>query len=201
VDATTFPARVEAGVADELDALGSRRLLDALTGGDPTRESLLEVVANSESAARETFDLWVQDGDERTREAFRDMRAQEARHYDLVADLLDGHEPVDGGPLHAYLRSREDPVQRVGAGLVGRPLYTLRAHDQLLAFFEGRDEAAVAVIETLRSDTAAALDRGTALLVELCADDGDRERARATAEYAVTVAYDDYRDWLVAAER
>lgn len=204
----TVRTRVESAVADELDALGSPQLLDALAGGDPTRRSLLAVAANSEYAARETFEQWARDADDRTRDAFGDLVDQEARHYDLVTDLLDGHEPVDGGPLHAYLRTREDPVERVGAGLVGRPLYTLRAHEQLVAFFAGRDERApgrderaTGVLQQLRSDTAATLSRGTALLEDLCVDADDRERARATAEYAVTVAYDDYRDGLASLDR
>lgn len=227
VDAATFRARVESAVADELDELGSPQLLDALTGGDPTRRSLLEVAANSEYAARETFERWTRDADDRTRDALEALVEQETRHYDLVTDLLETHEPPAGiSPLHAYLRTREDPVERVGAGLVGRPLYTLRAHERIASFFGARDapstvrdgppmdrdgppgdppgdrdERAVAVVEELRSDTAATLDRGTALLETLCGDADDRERARATATYAVTVAHDDYRDGLAALER
>lgn len=216
MDASTFRTHVESDVADELAALGSPRLLDALTGGDPTRRSVLAVAAGSEYAARETFRAWAGDADPRTRETFDDLVDQEARHYELVADLLDGYEPPDdAGPLHAYLRTREDPVERVGAGLVGRPLYTLQAHERLAAFFEGheerttgrterttnRDDRATAVIAQLRSDTARALDRGTTLLETLCTDGDDWERARATAAYAVTLAYDDYRDGLAATDQ
>lgn len=234
VDPATFRARVEDEVADELDDLDSPRLLDALTGGEPTREALLAVAANSEHAARQTFEQWRADADERTRAAFDDLVAQERRHYDLVVGLLGEHDPVGGvsgsdasgvpangaggdssgrssgggsadersestgGPLHAYLRSRDDPVERVGAGLVGRPLYTLRAHRQLLGFFEGRDPEAADVVERLRADTASVVDRGCDLLAALCEGEVDRERARMTAAYAVTVAHDDYRDGLAA---
>lgn len=196
MEATTFHARVEAEVADELDDLGSRRLLAALSGGDLTRRALVAVLANSEFAARRTFEAWLDDADGRTRTTFEDLLAQERRHYERVAGLLDGHEPVDGGLLHAYLRSREAPVERTGAGLVGRPLYTLRAHEQLLDFFEGRDEQVVAVVEELHADTTLVVDRGVALLGDVCADGDDWERALAAASYAVTVAHDDYRDGL-----
>ncbi|WP_136602510.1 rubrerythrin family protein [Salinigranum halophilum] len=199
MDGTTFRESVEASKRTELDRLGSSKLLIALTGARIERPRVLEVAAHSEHAARETFRAWAADESHpEARAAFEAVAAQEDEHLDRVLDALDGDvDLADGGPMHAYLRGREDTVERVASGMVGRPLVSIRAHNQLIGFFVNEaDEVGANLFRDLKTETAAVIDDGVALLDELCGDDADWERAEMVAEYVIQVAYDDYADSL-----
>jgi len=199
MDADTLRTRVEEEKRTELDRLGSSKLLVGLTDGDLAREPVLELAANSEHAARETFRGWAEDEDDpEARAAFEALAEQEREHYERVVELLeDSFEPADGGVLHTYLRGREGTVQRVGAGMVGRPLYSVRAYTQIIAFFVNEADVATAdLFRDLKADTEATIDRGGELLASLCEDDEDWDRAAASAEYVVQLVYDDYADAL-----
>jgi hypothetical protein len=200
MDGQAFREAVEDAKATELDRLGSNRLLVALTGADLTAAAVLRVAAHSEHAARETFRAWAADEDDpRARAAFADAADREAEHRERVLDALDDpdFDPADGGPMHAYLRERDDAVERVAAGMVGRGLVSLRTHGQVISFFVNEaDERRADLFRDLRDETADSLARGLDLLDAFCADDEDWERARMVAEYVVQVAYDDYADAL-----
>jgi hypothetical protein len=200
MDGPTFRERVEAATATELDRLGSSQLLVALTDAELTTEAVLRVAAHGEHAAHETFAAWAADEpDERARAAFEATAAREADHRERVLAALDdpGFEPVDGGPMHAYLRGRSSTVGRVAAGVVGRGLVVLRTHAQLISFFVNEaDERRAELFRDLRDETEAALVEGLDLLEALCDDEDDWARGRATAEYVIGVAYDDYADAL-----
>jgi hypothetical protein len=188
----------------ELDRLGSAHLLAALTGGDPDPESLLAVTASSERAARETFERWaVDESNPGVRAAFQAAAAQEADHHERVRRLLD--DPVEdagGGVLHGYLRAREDTLPRVAAGMVGRPLYSVRAYERMRSFLRAESASRpAAVLGDLQADTEGTLDRGCDLLATLCEDEGDGERAVGAAAYAVQVAADDVVDALASQDR
>lgn len=183
--------------ADELDALGSERLIVALSGGDPERRAVLRAAADSEHAARNTFREWAADEtDPAARDAFRSVARQEDDHRSRVLDLLaESYDPVDGGPLHTYLRGRTDTIERIAAGMVGRPLVSSHTHERVIAFLQTcGDDAGAACFRTLRSETADVADDGIDLLDERCNSRDDWERARMVAEYAIQVAYDDYAD-------
>jgi len=79
---------------------------------------------------------------------------------------------------------------------VARPVVSTRTHERIVRFFvdEG-DERTADLFRELKAETEAVRDAGTALLEERCEAD-DWDRARATAEYLVRVAYDDYADAL-----
>jgi hypothetical protein len=191
--------RVEEDKRTELDRLGSSKLLVGLTEGDLRREVVLELAATSEHAAMETFAAWADDEDDPdARAAFETMVDQERDHYERVRGLLDDPvEPSGPGVLHSYLRGRDDPVERVGAGMVGRPLYSVRAYTQITSFFVNEADGATAdLFRDLKADTEATVDRGIDLLGTLCEDEEDVERAAATAGYAVQLVYDDYADAL-----
>lgn len=199
MDADALRARIEEEKRTELDRLGSSKLLVGLTDADLTRRSVLELAANSEFAARETFREWADgEDDPDARAAFQRVADQEDDHYQQVVDLLDeSFEPSGGGVLHAYLRGRTDTVERVGAGMVGRPLYSLRAYTQIVSFFVNEaDETTADAIRALKQDTEATVDRGGELLETVCEDEADWDRAAAAAEYAVQLVYDDYADAL-----
>lgn len=199
MDADALRARIEEEKRTELDRLGSSKLLVGLTDADLTRRSVLELAANSEFAARETFREWADgEDDPDARAAFQRAADQEDDHYQQVVDLLDeSFEPSGGGVLHAYLRGRTDTVERVGAGMVGRPLYSLRAYTQIVSFFVNEaDETTADAIRALKQDTEATVDRGGELLEAVCEDEADWDRAAAAAEYAVQLVYDDYADAL-----
>jgi hypothetical protein len=201
MDGETFRASVEESKRTELDRLGSSKLLIALTGARIERGEVLEVAAHSEHAARETFRAWAADeSDDAVREAFEAVAEQEDSHLERVLDALDGDGGIDladGGPMHAYLRGREDTVERVAGGMVGRPLVSLRTHAQIIGFFVNEaDERSADLFRDLRAETAAVIDDGVGLLDDRCATDEEWERAEMVAEYVVQVAYDDYADSL-----
>ena len=200
MDGSAFRATVETATTTELDRLGSSRLPVALTDAEPTTEAVLRAAAHSEHAAHETFAAWAADEpDERARAVFEATAAREADHRERVLAELDdpGFEPADGGPMHAYLRGRSSTIGRVAAGVVGRGLVVLRTHARLRSFFiDEADEHRADLLRDLRGETETALVGGLYLLETLCDDGDDWERARAAAEYAVGVAYDDYADAL-----
>jgi hypothetical protein len=199
MDATAFRESVEAAKATELDRLGSSKLLIALTDADLSEEAVLRAAAFSESLARETFESWAADeSDDEASAVFADVAAQEAEHYERVADALgDAVEPEGVGPMHAYLRDRDDTVERAAAGLVGRGLVSLRTHLQVVSFFVNEADAAKAdLFRDLRGETEESLSAGLDLLDSVCEDDADWERAAAVAEYVIQLAYDDYADSL-----
>jgi len=211
MDGQAFREAVERERATELDRLGSNRLLVALTDAELTTPAVLSVAAASEAAARDTFAAWAADeDDDEVRAAFAATADREREHYERVVESLADADPDaaaafdpgdDPGPVHGYLRSREGTIERLAAGVVGRGLVSLRTHAQVVSFFVNEpDERRADLFRDLRDETEAALEAGLDLLVARCEDDaaGDDawDRALASAEYVVTLAYDDYADAL-----
>jgi len=213
MDGEAFRERVESAKATELERLGSNKLLIALTDATLEPEAVLRAAADSEHAAHNTFAAWAADaaddgghddagaGGDAAAELFEWLAERERDHrervLDSLADLGVDHDPADGGTVHEYLRAREDPVERVAAGTVGRGLVSDRTHLQIVSFFvnEG-DETRADLFRDFRTETEEELERGLALLEGACGTDEDWERARMVAEYAVQIAYDDYADAL-----
>jgi len=199
MDGRTLREDVEAGKGPQLDRLGSSKYLVALTDATLEEEAILEAVAGSEYLARETFAAYADaESNPVAREAFEAVAEQEAEHYDRVRERLGARpEPDHPGAVHGYLREREDTVARLAGGLVGRPLVSLRAHTQVVSFYVNEaDHAGAELFRDLKAETAAELDRGVDALDAVCETDDDWERARATAEYVVQLAYDEYADSL-----
>lgn len=201
MDPAQFRESVEAAKRTQLDRLASNKLLLSLTDAELEEGPVLAAAAHSEFAARNTFRAWADDeDDEAAREAFAATAEREQAHYDRVLAAMDdpeGFDPVDGGPMHAYLRAREGAVERVAAGMVGRGLVSVRAHAQVIDFFvDEADERRADLFRDLRVETAESLDHGLVLLEARCTDEADWERARAVAGYVVRVAYDDFADAL-----
>ncbi|WP_440765559.1 rubrerythrin family protein [Natronorubrum sp. DTA7] len=195
MDAAEFQDSVEESMSDELERLGSSKLLVALTDADLTEETVLRTVADSERAAMETVESWADD-EEHTdaRDAFAEFCEQEREHYDRVMTFLDGEydAEADASELHDRLRSLETTAARLG-GLVGRSLVGERTHLQVVSFFvnEG-DERRADVFRELRTETAAQGDRSAELLETVCEGSEDWNRARTAAEEAIDAAYDAY---------
>ncbi|WP_323675034.1 rubrerythrin family protein [Halorubellus sp. PRR65] len=199
MDAPALRETVEREKKSQLDRLGSSKYLIALTDADLSESTILSAVAESEYLARETFEtLAAAEDDDRAREAFERVAAQEAEHYDRVCERLDGRPTPDhAGAVHGYLRGRDDTVSRVAGALVGRPLVSLRAHTQVVGFYVNEaDQAGADLFRDLKADTEAELDLGVDVLGDCCVTDDDVERAQATAEYVVQLAYDEYADSL-----
>jgi len=201
MDGAAFRETVEDEKATQLNRLGSEKLLVGLTDATLETERVLEVAALSEHAARETFRAWAADeGDDDARHAFEAVAEQEDEHLRRVLDALhreDEPDSTDGGPMHAYLRGREDTVERVAGGMVGRPLVSVRTHTQVISYFVNeQDRARADLFRDLKAETADVIDDGLALLESRCATDEDWERAEMVAEYVIQVAYDDYADSL-----
>ncbi|QLG62094.1 ferritin family protein [Halorarum salinum] len=199
MDSAALRERVEAEKATELERLGSNRFLVALTDADLATGTVLRAAADSEHAAHATFGRWADhENDPAARELFGWVADREAEHRDRVLETLgEEYDPRDGGTVHSYLRDRTDAVERVAAGLVGRPLVSVRAHLQIVSHFVNEaDEPRADLFRDLRSETEEELERGLAYLDDHCDHEEDWETAAAVAAYVVQLAYDDYADSL-----
>jgi hypothetical protein len=199
MDGSELVEAVRTSKATELDRLGKEKALIAATDADLAAAAVLRAAAASERRAQRTFEGWAEnESNDAAREAFERVAATEAEHYDLVAARLEEPpEEPDPDPLHASLRDLERTVERVGAGLVGRPLASERTLLQVVNFFVNEaDTAAADLFRDLREETREVPGEGAALLDELCSDDEDWVLARKAGEDAVQVAYDDYAETL-----
>ncbi|AFK19256.1 rubrerythrin family protein [Haloferax mediterranei ATCC 33500] len=200
MNAEEFCESIEAAKQTQLERLGSSKLLLALTEADLSKPAVLRTAAFSEHAARETFRSWAEsEDDERAKSAFETTAQQEDEHLQRVLGALDEaiDFPDEPGPMHAYLRGRDDTIERIAAGMVGRGLVSLRTHTQVIGFFVNEaDRQGADLFRELKSETEDTLNIGLDLLDELCVSDDDWERARMVAEYVIQVAYDDYADGL-----
>jgi len=201
MDGDTLVETVREQMQTELDRLGSEKALVAATEAQLDRERVLESTLAAERRAAATFDAWADDDvDPDARDAFERVAALERDHADRVVALLDDptvdHAP-DPDALHAHLRDLDSTPERVAAGLVARPLVSDRSLLQVVNFFVNEaDESAADVIRDLRSETAALVDDGAALLDTCCTDDADWERALDAAEATVALAYEEYAETL-----
>ncbi|WP_255198461.1 rubrerythrin family protein [Halorarius litoreus] len=185
--------------ATELDRLGSGKALVAATTANLDREPVLTAAAQAEARAHETFETWATDEpDAAAREAFADVADTEADHHAQVVALLDdAPDAPEPDALHEYLRGLDDTAERVGAGLVGRPLASSRSLLQVVNFFVNEAARAEAdLFRELRSDSDATVERGIEVLDAVCADDAAYERAQAAAEAAIDTAYEEYATQL-----
>lgn len=202
MDGETLIDDVRDAKATRLDRLGGTKWLLAATGADLETERVLRVATESETAAAETFEQWADDeGSDRAREAFASVAALERDHAARVADHLDGdpESETDSGPdaapgaLHEHLRGLDDTAERVGAGLVGRPLVSDRTTVQIVSFFVNEaDERRADLFRELRFETGDLLDEGAAVLDAVCTANDDWERARGAATATIDVAYDEF---------
>ena len=201
--------------ATELDRLGSDKYLIAATGADLSSGPVLRTVARSAAGARDVYAQWAEGESDEVAAAFADAADREADAYERVvaagdlgevaADSADGAEAVGDaadGPeaaVTAALQGTEGTVERVGAGLVGRPLVVDRTLLQVVSFFVNEaDENRAQLARELRSDADARLEAGTALLDSVAESDEDVERAQAAAARVVADAYAAYADALEA---
>ena len=196
---TELVEAVRESKATQLERLGKEKALIAATAADLETEAVLRAAAASERRAQRTFERWAEsEPDDAAREAFERVAATEADHYDRITGRLD--EPPgepEADPLHASLRELERTVERVGAGLVGRPLASERTLLQVVNFFVNEaDDTTADLFRDLREETRRTPEEGAALLDELCSGDEDWVLARKAAEDAVQVAYDDYAETL-----
>lgn len=188
-----------------LRRLGSERALVAVTAATLERETVLETAAAAEARAAATFEGWAEDeSNDEARAAFDAAAGRERAHLERVVDLAaDGTAAmsVDSDPgsdaLHDHLRSVDGTLERVGAGLVGRPLVAARTLLQVINFFVNEGESGAAdTLRDLRSETEEQARTGASLALTLAADDAARDRATAAAGRAIDVAYEEYAERL-----
>ncbi|GAB3422602.1 hypothetical protein GCM10027435_27460 [Haloparvum alkalitolerans] len=227
MDTEAFRETVETETRTELDRLGSNKLLLALTGAQLDEASVLSAATAAEASARDLFEAWADDEqNEGAREAFAAVAEREADHLERVEaergavrgrgedreedGEVDGEEDGGGsgegengdreparGAMHSSLRDREGTIERVAAGMVGRPLVSLRTHTQLVSFFVNEADAARAdLFRDLKADVEECLATGLDLLADLCDGEDDVERARAAAVKTIEAAYEDYETAL-----
>ena len=199
MDGSELVEAVRASKATALERFGKEKALIAVTDADLTTAAVLRSAAASERRAQRTFEAWAEnEPNDTAREAFERIAATEADHYERVVAHLDGPPTdPDADPLHASLRTLDRTVERVGAGLVGRPLASERTLLQVINFFVNEaDDGTANLFRELREETRGVPETGAALLDEVCSGADDWVLARKAAEDAVQVAYDDYAETL-----
>ena len=200
-DPDTFVETVSDDNQTALSRLGSSKSLYADTDGDIDTEPVLEATADAEYAAWQTFQAWADDEDtDAARATFETTAEEERGHYETVDEQLaaDDYEPGEVPQLHAYLRAREDTVERVGA-LVGRILASQRSKDQVVGYFVGEaDPQTASLFREFGEDLDAQLERANDLLETVCETDDDWDRAENAAAGAIEAAYDEYVESLEA---
>lgn len=196
MDPTRIRETVTRRASADLEYLEDGPIIPAIAGGRPTQSAILKGVARSERRAAETFSAWTADCEEESlRDLFSAVADQEADHYEQVLEYLDTTPSTQQpGPLHAYLRGLDNQHARVSAGLIGRPLVSLRVHDRVIAYGKTLDPPLPECLQRLRTETAQELELGeTELANRVGADNLDQAIAPAT--YTIQVAADDYRDF------
>ena len=192
-------AAVREGRATELERLGKEKALIAETNASLERADVLRTAAEAEARAQATFEAWAADeADDTTRELFESVAETEADHRERIEALLDESvDTPDPDPLHEFLRGLDSTAERVGAGLVGRPLAAERTLLQVVNFFINEaDNAAADEFRAIRSETQATVETGAEILDGVCTGDGDWVLAQKAAEDAIGTAYDDYAETL-----
>ncbi len=181
--------------ATALSRLGSSKALYADTEGELEPHSVLAAAADAESAAAETFAVWVEDEkDVDAADAFAATATEERDHYRTVEAELDGHTTERVPAIQTYLRGLTDTPERVGA-LVGRTLVAEKSKEQLIGFFVGQaDPQTAALFRSMGDDLDAQLERAVTLVDAF--DDAERERAKAAADEAIQLAYNEYTEAL-----
>lgn len=210
MDAAALRRAVEGRAGDALVDLGSSAVLRALCDGPPTVEALLRATWASERAAAETFAGWAATADgDAAAAAYRTTAARERDHADRVATVLeratgrapvaDRDAPASPGPLHAYLRGLDAPAARVGAGLVGRPLASLRTYGRVRDWADAEGATALRdLVAGLAEETDSSLDLAADLLAAMDDGSADREAVVAAGAYAARVVRDDHADALAS---
>jgi hypothetical protein len=200
MDGAGLVSAVRTDVTTELDRLGSEKALIATTDATLEREAVLRAAAAAERRAADTFETWAAEADhEAARDAFAELVETEAAHWETVAGLLEGEPKADVGAdaLDEYLRDLEGTPERVGAGLVGRPLASERTLLQVINFFVNEaDRTTADRFRKLRSETQSLTERGAEVLDAVCASEDEWDRARSAAEEAIQVVYEEYASTL-----
>lgn len=197
-----------------LDRLGSEKALVAWTDATLESEPVLVAAAGTVARAVDTYETWAEDeADERARAAFADVAARERNRYERILDATDGaaadpsadpspdpFQAASADPVYDYLGRLEGTVERVAAGLVGRPLVDSRTFLQVVNFFlnEG-DTGKTELFREIRGETDDLVEEGATLLDGVCdtdRDTGDWERAREAADETIGLAYREYADTL-----
>ncbi|MFB6139226.1 MAG: rubrerythrin family protein [Halosimplex sp.] len=195
--------------ATQLDRLGSDKYLVAATGADLERAPVLRVLAAEAASGRDTFSRWADEAVGDVAAAFETAAERERQQFDRVVDSLaglpddgaDATDAIDGeaDPAHRALRDCDDPVERVAAAFVGRPLVADRTRLQVVNFFVNEaDEQRADLARDLRSEANGRLDEGVELLDSVCGGDSDWERADRAATNVIDAAYEAYVDSLEA---
>lgn len=204
---------IEDAALDALDDLGSTAVLEALCDGPPHRAGLLEAMRASEAAAADTFVRWRETAaGAPAAAAYTSTAARERDHERRIVEALStprgaadapvADAPSMPGPLHAYLRGLEDPAARVGAGLVGRPLASLRIYDQVRGWAETEGDASlVALVADLTAETEPSFGTAAELLGDARPGEDRWRTAVAAGTYAVRLVRDDHADTLAGLGR
>lgn len=200
MDASAFIDRVNSDCATELERLGSEKALVATTMAELETDRVLETAAQAELRAEATFEAWSTDEDhDAARDAFEQCAEKERSHAAPIIDQLGQGEDLDphADDLHQYLRELETTPERVGAGMVGRPLASSRTLLQTINFFVNEaDENTANLFRDIRAETETLAEEGATLLETVCQTDQDVKDAETASVKAIQTAYGEYAETL-----
>jgi len=173
-----------------LSRLGSSKALYAATGGELVAGQVLRAAADDAAAAADVFGAWADDEpDGDAAAAFADAAEHAEEQLDTVQGETDGeYDPATDGPVADHLRGVEGTAARAGA-LLGWSVVSDETLGQVVGFFVGdADPTTASTFRGVREGT----DAVQAAALELLADVGDGDAAKAAADAVVEAAYDDY---------
>lgn len=194
--------RVVDNASADLAVFSDTQFVNAILATTDTKYPLLSAVAATEWTAAETFKHWCEHSPAASLVAVYDSVChQEYTHFSRVRQYSNSTPPEDAhpGPMHAYLRGLESPIQRLAGGFLGRCLISVRTHQALADRFhtECDQQSDISrLFETMHQETEAVLSTGLNELRQRCHTDSRYTTALMTAEYTIALAADDTRDAL-----
>jgi hypothetical protein len=197
MDSDEFVEAVRKENETALSRLGSSKSLYAATGGEMEPDEVFRAAADSEHAARRTFEGWADEEDDAdAKELFASLAETETEHYETVAGKVDDHKPGETPALHEYLRGLDGTRARLG-GFVGRTLASEKSKSQLTGFFTGQaDPQTAQLFRDLKGDLDEQLEKTLPVLADECGSDDEWDEAKEAASGAISAAYEEYTESL-----
>ena len=186
----TLHETIEGEYETELSRLGSSKALYAITEGEMETASVLANLAESMTAAAETFHGWSGDGDHG--DVFANAAETAGDLAERIAGATEAAEPTTSPtPVDEVLRGLDEPDARLG-GLLAWTMITDRTLAQAVGFFVGNaDTKAADLFRDLRSAVDGVGSETAEHLVG-----ADAGAARGAASDVVEAAYGHYVETL-----
>jgi uncharacterized ferritin-like protein (DUF455 family) len=190
----------------ELDAFKDERLLPIVGAGQTSlvggalgdAKRMLQIALGNEISVSELAAAWMPTTPELdVKLAFARQAGDEAGHFQLVADRLDGlgfdiagFRPPGANPLFDYLRSLSTTVERIAAGLFTLESIAYAVNENFMAFCDRRgDHETVRIYrEYIQPDEQRHQQLGRRLLAKYASESASQERAKSVVARVLEIA-------------